>query len=177
MKRGTTKGICSAALEKMGPDRREHYFYSMLRRVNGRRQNEIADLMVACSDCSFSFLNVLIFASNATDFVRAKRRMRGLNKAELEMIEKVMPPLEDAFWRAAKSYADDARSLMVTEAYVRRILGNPQVADFVRSDHPKVFRKLNRMGVVCPQAERTSPDAVENEPQRSCSDEARVHLR
>ena len=160
MKRGTTKGICSAALEKIGPDRREHYFYSMLRRVNGGRQNEIADLMVACSDYSFSFLNVLIFASNASDFVRGKRRMRRLNKAELEMIEMVMPPLEGAFWKAAESYADDARSLMVTEAYVRRILGNAQIADLVRSGHPKVFRKLNRMGFVCPDTGPASRGAV-----------------
>jgi hypothetical protein len=36
---------------------------------------------------------------------------------------------------------------MVTEAYVRRILANPKVADFVRSGHPKVFRKLNRLGL------------------------------
>jgi len=169
MKRGTTKGICSAALAKIGPDSREHYFYSMLRRVNDRRQSEITDLMAACSDYSFSFLNILVFASKPADFVRDKRRMRGLSKAELEMIEKVVPPLERAFWQAAKPYADDARSLMVTEAYIRRILGNAQIADLVRSVHPKVFRKLNRMGFVCPDARPTSRGAVGTEPQRSCS--------
>jgi hypothetical protein len=82
------------------------------------------------------------------------------------MIEKVVPPLEGAFWRAAKSYADDARSLLVTEAYIRRILGNVQIADLVRSGHPKVFRKLNRMGFVCPDAGPTSRGAVGTEPRR-----------
>jgi hypothetical protein len=66
------------------------------------------------------------------------------------MIEKVVPPLERALWQAVKPYADDARSLIVTEAYIRRILGNAQIADLVRSGHPKVFRKLNRWDLSVP---------------------------
>jgi len=158
MTRVTTKGICEPALRKIGADTGEFYFYSMLRRVNARRQNEIADLMVACSDFSFSFLNVLVFASNARDFVRGKRRMRGLSRAELELIEEVILSLETAFWKAAQSYANDARALMVTEAYVRRILNNPELLATVRSRHPNVLRELGRLSLYRPERARPRSD-------------------
>ena len=150
MTRATTKGICAAVLEKIGLRARPLYFYSMLRRVNSRRQDEIADLMAACSDYSLPFLNLLVFGSKASDFVRAKRRMRGLSQAELAVIEGVVPQLEAAFWGAARSYADDARASMVTEAYVRRIFSNPNVAAYVGAAHPRVFRSLVRLGFKCP---------------------------
>lgn len=159
MSRVVTKHICKVALDKIGGRSRPFYFYSLLRRVNARRQNEIADLMTACSDYSFSLLNLLIYASKATDFVREKRRMRGLSVAELTLIENVVPPLEAAFWKATKSYADDARALMVTDAYIRKILGNPEVVAYVRGVHPKVFRDLKRLGFNVVE-EAVSTDAV-----------------
>lgn len=160
MTRVSLKGICDAALEKISARARPFYFYSMLRRVNARRQNEIADLMAACSDYSFPFLNLLIFGSKASDFVRTKRRMRGLGQAELAVIEKAVPQFEAAFWSAARSYADDARASMVTEAYVRRILANPKVAAYVRVAHPKVFRDLSRLKFKCAATELTGAVAA-----------------
>lgn len=160
MARLVTKGICDAALEKIGAKTKSFQFYSMLRRVNAGRQNEIANLMAACADYSFSLLGVLTFGSKAHHFIRAKRRMRGVSRAELALIEKTVPPLEAAFWTAARSYADDARALMVTEAYVRRIIANPGVAARVRAAHPTTFLDLNRLGLNCAAAASNAEASV-----------------
>jgi len=157
MSRVVAKGICQAAQEKIGL-LQQGYYYSVLRRVNSTRQTQIADLMAACADYSYSLLYLLIFASKRSDFVRGKRRVRGLSKAELAKIENVFPRIEDAFRRSARSYADDARALMLTEAYVRRILANPRIAAYVRSAHPSVFGDLKRLGMDLSAAEKADPN-------------------
>lgn len=147
MSRASTKGISEAALEKIQGGIKRPSFYSALRRVNAQRQEQIADIMTACSDYTDYLLNILIAASKSSDFVDTKRRMRGLGAHEQAEIDKVFPPIEDAFRKSTLSYADDARALAVTEAYVRRMLANPRIAAYIRAAHPDVTRELRRVGL------------------------------
>jgi len=147
MPRASTKGISEAALQKVRGHVKAPSFYSTLRRVNGRRQDQIADLMAACSDYTNCFLNLLIAASKGLDFIQPKKRMRGIGAGEQAEIEKIFPPVEEAFRKSCLSYAEDARALAVTEAYVRRMLANPRIAAYVQSVHPALSRELRRLGV------------------------------
>lgn len=147
MPRASTKGISEAALQTMPGHVKSQSFYSTLRRVNAQRQEQIADIMLACSDYTYCFLNLLIAASRRLDFLQPKKRMRGINASEQADIERVFPPIEDAFRKACLSYAEDARALAVTEAYLRRLFANPRIAAYVHTAHPVLSRELRRLGV------------------------------
>ena len=147
MPRASTTGISEVALQKMRGHVKRQSFYSILRRVNAQRQDQIADIMTACSDYTYCFLNLLIAASRNSDFVRPKRRMRGISAGEQADIERVFPPIEEAFRKSALSYADDARALAVTAAYVGRMFANPRIAAYVQTAHPVLARELRRLGV------------------------------
>jgi hypothetical protein len=72
--------ICVRALEQIGPDPRYPGFYSSLRRVKHRRQEQIAKLMFMSADYSLSFMQLLIAASKRSDFVKRKIRTRGISR-------------------------------------------------------------------------------------------------
>lgn len=140
--------ICARALEQIGPDPRYPGFYSSLRRVKHRRQEQIAELMFMSADYSLSFMQLLIAASKRSDFVKRKIRTRGISRHQQAAIEKTFRPLEEAFRRLAASYSDDAYAVVVTTAYFRRVLRNVRITSYLNAVHPAIFEELRAEGLV-----------------------------
>ena len=148
MRQSGRQGICPGALEKIGEDPKYQGFYSLLRRVKPHRQQQIADLMSMSADRSLSFLTLLVAASRESDFLRKKTRTRGISRQQLATIEKAFRPLEESFRTRAPDYADNAYALVVTEAYFRRLLNSPRVANYLNLVHGGAFDGLVADGLV-----------------------------
>lgn len=139
--------ICVRALEQIGPDLRYPGFYSSLRHVKHRRQEQIAKLMFMSADYSLSFMQLLIAASKRSDFVKRKIRTRGISRHQQTAIEETFRPLEEAFRRSAASYSDDAYAAVVTTAYLRRVLRNVRIASYLNAVYPEIFEELKAEGM------------------------------
>jgi hypothetical protein len=146
MQRAIKSNISDRAFELLGPDPRYPEFYALLRRVNDRRQEQIAQLMFMSADYTVSFLRLLIAASKHSDYIKEKRPPRGISQRELAAIERTIQPLEEEFRRSAASYSDDAWAVAVTSAYVRKLLRNDRIASYLSAVYPKIFDELSAIG-------------------------------
>jgi hypothetical protein len=148
MRAPNTKGISPRALKQIGSDHHFPQFYSTLRRLKPRRQEQIADLMAMSADRRLSFLTLLVSASKQSDFVGRKKRTRGISRRQLTEIEETMRRLEAQFRSSAPAYRENANALVVTEAYLRRILQNVQIANYIKSVHREIFDQFAADGLV-----------------------------
>ncbi len=146
MQYSNTSKISAIALEKIGSEARVPGFYCLLRRVKHPRQEQIAELMSLSADHTLNFLRLLIAASKSSDFVKKKKRTRGITRNEEAAIEKTFRSLEGIFQTSAASYSDDAHAASLTIAYLRRLLNNGRIENYINAIYPELFKELKVSG-------------------------------
>lgn len=142
MRRANTNNISANVLDRIGPDARGAGIFRLLRRVNCPRQEQIAEIMFLVADFTLNFARLLVEASKPADFVRKKRHAKGVTRAEAGAIEETVLALEKKLRNSAATYPDDARAIVITAAYIRRILSNSRVASYLIAVHPEIITEL-----------------------------------
>lgn len=138
-------GICPRALKILEPHTQDRRTYSLLRNVLPRRQREITDLMQMSADYTVGFMQLLVAASNQSDFVRPKTRTIGITKKEQAAIELTISEMEIAFRKLVPNYRKAALTFLVSRAFARRLVRNEHVLKYLRTFYPIQCNELMRL--------------------------------
>lgn len=116
----------------------------LLRRVNAVRQVEIAELMVGTNSYSKAYVEALILATPEDQLVHSvkPKKPKGLSAENLAKMEQEMEMLQRDLKTTEKSYGQNVLSLTVARSYIRKLLENPEVKQFLNAQYADVLNEF-----------------------------------
>ena len=116
----------------------------LLRRVNAVRQVEIAELMVGTNSYSKAYVEALILATPEDQLVHSvkPKKPKGLSAENLAKMEQEMEMLQRDLKTTEKSYGQNVLSLTVARSYIRKLLENPDVKQFLNAQYADVLNEF-----------------------------------
>jgi hypothetical protein len=116
----------------------------LLRRVNAVRQVEIAELMVGTNSYSKAYVEALILATPEDQLVHSvkPKKPKGLSAENLAKMEQEMEMLQRDLKATEKSYGQNVLSLTVARSYIRKLLENPDVKQFLNAQYADVLNEF-----------------------------------
>jgi len=116
----------------------------LLRRVNAVRQVEIAELMVGTNSYSKAYVEALILATPEDQLVHSvkPKKPKGLSAENLAKMEQEMEMLQRDLKATEKSYGQNVLSLTVARSYIRKLLENPEIKQFLNARYADVLHEF-----------------------------------
>jgi len=148
-RRNIHKGICASAWDMLMWNTQCPKVYELIRKVRAQRQREIVKLMFLCSNFSISFTTALLALTLKDDFQKRKHTVFGLSRSEVMMLKQDARPLMEAFVTTAESYQGDLTKFVLVTCYVRKMLSNQVVSEYLRRAHPEAFQELIEISLKC----------------------------
>ena len=110
------------------------------RRVSAARQREIAELMVCAANYSNAFIEALVLATPKEQLAKlgAVRMPEGIAAETVALMVQEMGTLARELKAVKGSYGENMLVLSVVRAYIRRLLDNPKVAQFLTANFPDI---------------------------------------
>lgn len=118
-----------------------------LRQVNGVRQLEIAELLVAANNYSAGYVEALILGTPQDQLrkVAAKKNPKGFSLESIARMEQEMEMLEREFKAVEKGYGENVLHLTLARACIRKLLENVNVASLLRASYGTSMLNLRRL--------------------------------
>ena len=111
-------------------------------RLTPERSNRIHNMRVAFADPSRAFAELLIAASTPDDFIVRPQQRSFLSRSDVAHIQMRFRPIEDAAYSMLAGFEERALCYALARAFTRSLLNNVQVADYIRTVHPKSYHRL-----------------------------------
>ena len=112
------------------------------RRLRPERLRQIEQMRSAFCDQFPLFLQLLIAASTAQEFVATPPKSRIMSPREIAQIQHRFRPVENMARAILPIFATRAYCFAFTRAYLRALLSNGHVAGYIRAIHPRIHRRL-----------------------------------
>jgi hypothetical protein len=120
---------------------------TLLRRVHGVRQVEIAELMVGADNYSKGYVEALILGTpkdQRTKPVAVKKR-KGFSPEHIARLEQEMEMLARDFKAVETSYGQNVLHLTLARAYIRKLLESVPVARFLKASHGEIHAEFEKL--------------------------------
>jgi len=116
----------------------------LLRRVNAVRQVEIAELMVGANSYSKAYVEALILATPEDQLLPAvkPKKPKGLSAENLAKLEQEMEVMQRDLKAVEKSYGQEVLRLTVARSYIRKLLENPEIKQFLNARYAEVLNEF-----------------------------------
>ena len=146
-KRDLLKGICPEAVELLKDKKATAGALRELRKVKPMRQIEMAELMVACNNFAASYAKGLVAATpqeqmNEPD--KAKE-LKGIRPEDMARMEKELASLSDDFRAVEESHGRNVLHLVLSVAYLRKLLDNAAVVRFLSQHYADVLAEFQKV--------------------------------
>jgi hypothetical protein len=117
----------------------------MLRKVTGVRQIEIAELMVAANNYSAGYVDALILGTHKEQLVTPEKpkKRKGLSPEDIARMEEQSLILERDLKSIEASYGQNVLILTVVRSYVRKLLSNAAVGQFLQANYSDILGELS----------------------------------
>ena len=147
MKRDLLNGICPEAVSLLKDRRVTVAAIRELRRVAPMRQIEMAELMVAANNFSTSYAKCLIAGTADKDLVGTDKSKLppGMKPEDAARMEREMEVLGREFRLVEESYGQNTLHLVLTVAYLRKVLDNAGVVRYLSQHHAGVLSEFQKL--------------------------------
>ena len=107
--------------------------FRILRKMKPIRQMEAADMMIAANKFTKSYAEMILVASSQEDLVdhAQKKKKHSDSLEKLSLLEQEMDRLKEDYTRTEKEISDTNLSLIVAGGYLKRLLDNSAVKEFI----------------------------------------------
>ena len=114
---------------------------TLLKKVTGLRQIEIAEFMVSAGNYSKGYADALVLGTKKEDLVNPEepKERTGMTAAEIAKMEEEMIGLERDYKAVEESYGDDMLNLACARSYVKKLLENGKVVRFLSANHAEIL--------------------------------------
>ena len=146
-KRNLLDGICSEAAEILKDKRVGNDAFSVLRKMKGVRQTEVAGLMVAANNYTRRFAQALLIGTR-TELLAAPERVRppkGAAANQKAMLEQETDALLREYKAVDESYGTDVLLLSVSCGYIEHVLANARVQRYLAKRYPDILEQLQQL--------------------------------
>ena len=112
----------------------------LLCQVSGVRQVEIAELMVAANNFSLGYGEALVLGTPKDQLVTPQKQKnpKGVSVERVAQMQEEMIVLEKDLKAIEKGYGEDMLNLQVARSYIRKLLQNTDMAEFLRNHYPDI---------------------------------------
>jgi len=113
----------------------------LLRRVNGVRQIEIAELMVGAENYTNGYVEALILGTPKNQLAKPVpiKKRKGFSPENIARMEQEMAMLERDLKAVEAGYGVNVLNLTLARSYIRKLMENPAVATFLNTNHADIF--------------------------------------
>ena len=118
----------------------------LLRKVTGVRQVEIAELMVEANNYTKSYAEALVFGTPPDQLkIVVPKKPKGLSPEAAARMEQEIEMLGREFKAVEKNYGENVLHLTLARAYIRKLLENVKVADFLQASHGDIHAEFQKI--------------------------------
>jgi hypothetical protein len=119
----------------------------LLRRVNGVRQIEIAELMVGAENYTNGYVEALILGTPKDQLAKVvtTKKRKGFSPENIARLEQEMELLQHEFRAVERDYGENVLNLTLAGAYIRKLLANGAVARFLKAGHADICSEFDKI--------------------------------
>jgi hypothetical protein len=117
---------------------------SLLRKVSGVRQIEIAELMVGANNFTVPYAEALVLGTPKDQLLNPTepKVKQGLAPEEIARMEREMESLERDFKAVESGYSENMMALTVARGYVKKLLENGKVVRYLNNHHQEILTEF-----------------------------------
>lgn len=118
--------------------------FRVVRKMKPTRQVECVELMISANNLTVAYAEALLAATPAEMLVDGKkpRKLSGVTKEQMARMEREMSNLQGQYRLVEQSYGQDVLMLVLVRGYLVKLIGNVEVAKFLRSKAPEIFEQF-----------------------------------
>lgn len=118
--------------------------FRVVRKMKPTRQVECVELMISANNLTVAYAEALLAATPADMLVDGKkpRKLSGVTKEQMARMEREMSNLQGQYRLVEQSYGQDVLTLVLVRGYLLKLLGNAEVAKFLRSKAPEILEQF-----------------------------------
>jgi hypothetical protein len=130
-------GICPESVELLKDRVFSPDLSRMLRRMRPTRQVECVELMISANNLTVPYAEALLAATSNELLVTGKKpaNIKGVGPTQMARMEHEMATLQGRYREVEHAYGEDVLSLMVSRAFLLKLLGNERVARFLQQHY------------------------------------------
>jgi RepB plasmid partitioning protein/ParB/Sulfiredoxin domain len=143
-KRDLLNGICKEAAEILKNRRVSLGAFTFLRKMKPMRQIEVAELMIATSNCSVPYVKALFAATHPDMLLDPSKHkvVEGLTPEQVSKMEKEMEGLQRDLKLIEESHGNQVLNLVLARGFITKLLANARVARYLNQHHADIFAEL-----------------------------------
>jgi ParB/RepB/Spo0J family partition protein len=137
-------GICPEATGLLEDRQFSAELSRVIRKMKPTRQVECVELMISANNMTVSYAEALLAATPADLLVDGKkpRKFSGVSKEQMARMEREMSSLQGQYKLVEQSYGQDVLTLVLVRGYLVKLLGNAEVAKFLRGKAPEILEQF-----------------------------------
>ncbi len=141
--------ICSEVAELLEESPVPDKVFDEFRKMVAVRQVEAARLLLAMNRVSTNHAKLLVAVTPQVQLLAVRRptKVAGLTNAQAAVMEFESSEINNDFWRALSTHANEHLEMVVATGYLRRLLQNVRVVMHLARNSPELFSEL-QMGLV-----------------------------
>lgn len=132
-------GICAESQELLKDRVFSVELPRFLRQMKPTRQVECVELMLAANNLTASYAEAMLVATPPDQLVEGKKKEKpsaGVTQEQMAKMEREMASVQGKYKAVEQSYGQDVLNLVVTRAYLVRLLGNSAVVRYLKQRQP-----------------------------------------
>jgi G3E family GTPase len=143
-KRDLLNGICKEAAEILKNRRVSLGAFTFLRKMKPMRQIEVAELMLATSNCSVPYVKALFAATHPDMLLDPGKHkvVEGLTPEQVSKMEKEMEGLQRDLKLIEESHGNQVLNLVLARGFIAKLLANARVARYLGQHHGDILAEL-----------------------------------
>jgi hypothetical protein len=144
-KRLLLNGVCPEAADLLKDQHASVHVFCLLKKMLPLRQIESAQLMVAMNNFSLPYAKALLAATPKEQLVGGSKRVDGMRKEQIALMERESDSLQREFKLAEQSYSADHLDLVLMRGYLSSLLANTRVTRYLAQHQAGILREFQRM--------------------------------
>lgn len=138
------EGICPEVASLVEDRQFSPELFRIVRKMKPTRQVECVELMLSANNLKVVYAEALLAATPPEMLVDGKkpRKLSGVTKEQMARMEREMSNLQGQYKLVEQSYGQDVLTLVLVRGYLVKLLGNVEVAKFLRGKVPEILEQF-----------------------------------
>ena len=121
----------------------------LLKKVNGMRQIEIAEMMVTHNNFFTGYAEALVLGTSKDQMVNpdVPKKKKGLSAEDIARMESEMESLERDLKTVTDNYTENMFTLQTAQTYIKNLLKNAKVVRYLNANHAEIYSEFEAIAV------------------------------
>jgi len=142
-KRDLLDGICKEVVDLLKNSRVSGGVFAIQKRAKALRQIEIAELMLAASNCSVPYAKALLATTPSDLLIEPdKKAVSGLTPEQMARMELEMETVQRAIKQIEETHGNNVLNLVLARGYLLKLFANTRVNKYLTQRYADLFKEL-----------------------------------